>query len=41
MNMMSEPVAARDEVEFTLNGRTVAAFSDETLIEVADRLGLA
>ena len=40
MNMLSEPVAARDEVEFTLNGHTVAAFSDETLIEVADRLGV-
>ena len=40
MNMMSEPAAARDEVEFKLNGRTVTAFADETLIEAADRLGV-
>ncbi|MBY0436737.1 MAG: (2Fe-2S)-binding protein, partial [Burkholderiales bacterium] len=40
MNMMSEPVAARDEVEFKLNGRTVTAFADESLIEAADRLGV-
>jgi formate dehydrogenase major subunit len=40
MNMMSESATARDEVEFKLNGRTVTAFADETLIEAADRLGV-
>jgi len=40
MNMMAEPVAARDEVEFKLDGQTVTGYADETLIETAKRHGI-
>ncbi len=40
MNMMSEPVARREEVEFKLNGQTVTGYADETLIEAAKRHGI-
>jgi formate dehydrogenase major subunit len=40
MNMMSEPVAQREEVEFKLNGRSVTGYADETLIETAKRHGV-
>src|SRR5258706_11357985 len=40
MNMMSEPVAVRTTVEFTLDGKVVSGYTDETIIQTADRLGI-
>ena len=41
MNMMSEPLVERVAVEFSLDGRTVTGYSDETIIQAADRLGVS
>src|SRR5438046_846418 len=40
MNMMTEPIAQRVSVEFTLDGQAVTGFADETIIQTADRLGI-
>ncbi len=39
MNAMTEPLVARTTVEFTLDGTTVTAFADQTLIEIAKEHG--
>ena len=41
MNTLSEPLEERVAVEFKLDGQCVTGFADETIIETADRLGVA
>jgi formate dehydrogenase major subunit len=41
MNAPLTQALEREQIAFTLNGREVAAFAGETIIEVADRLGVA
>src|SRR6186997_545639 len=40
MNMMTELAPTRTTVEFKLDGETVTGYSDETIIQTADRLGV-
>jgi formate dehydrogenase major subunit len=40
MNMMTELAPNRTTVEFKLDGETVTGYSDETIIQTADRLGV-
>jgi formate dehydrogenase major subunit len=40
MNLMNEPVVAAEEVEFTLDGKTVRAFADQNLIDIAKQNGI-
>ena len=39
MNAMTDPIIERKLVEFTLDGQTISAFEDQTLIEIAKEHG--
>ena len=41
MNAPLTHALEREQVAFRLNGEEVSAFADETIIQVADRLGVA
>ncbi|MBL8518541.1 MAG: formate dehydrogenase subunit alpha [Betaproteobacteria bacterium] len=40
MNLMNEPVIKAEEVEFTLDGKTVRGFADQTIIDIAKEYGV-
>ncbi len=40
MNLMNEPVVRAEEVEFTLDGKTVRGFADQSIIDIAKQNGV-